>query len=593
MNFRNLSISLKLLISPAIFVIALVILGVSSYSGNKQNGEVTSILNEQSKTKTGAAYRFQRDLQAFNGSVFRLISQLNAGVEEEKIQVMREQLRAVLAGSQAALTKFIEEGEFDATELEALQAINTKLGEYSVSANDVIDMTEIDGTTAVVMMVAADEQFNVMYKQISEIAVLWQEEGDALYAKAVADGEANTLQTMIVSIVCLVIALGVTVMVTRLIRMPILSLTSVMAALSQGDNSVEIPSQSEKNEIGEMARAVQVFKDNAIEQERLRSEAERHAQEEADRQARERAEKEERERSEREREQREAADKQERAEKVANLISDFETRVSEVLSTVAMATKELQSTADRMTETAGSSRELAEGVASASADASQNVQTVASAAEELTSSISEISRQVQQANHVSEKAVVEASNSTTSVSALAETAKKISEVVNMINDIAGQTNLLALNATIEAARAGDAGKGFAVVASEVKSLANQTARATEEIAQQINDMQAATDSAVLAIGNIDTVISSIRESTVGISSAIEEQSAATNEISRNVLEASNGTTQVSEKIGDVSQKAGETGVAAGDVQSAASRLEELSSKLKNDIEGFLSEVRAA
>ncbi len=587
MNIRNLNISLKLLISPAIFVIALVILSITAYTANQNSASMMESLNEQAKLKTSAAYRFQRDLQSFNGSVFRLISQLNAGVEEEKLVAFRDQLRAGMEGSQKVLAQFIEGGSFNETELEMLTNIQAQLAEYGTAATDVIDMTEIDGSTAVVMMVSADEQFNAMYKSISDLAVLWQEEGDALFTSAVSDAEAATATTMVVSLVSLVVALGITTLIIRMIRMPIQSITGVMAALSQGDNSVEIPSQDEKNEIGEMARAVQVFKDNAIEQERLRAEAEQHAREEAEREANERAAKEQREQEERVREQREAAEKQARAERVAELIGNFESRVSEVLNTVALAAKELQSTADRMTTTAGSSRELAEGVAAASNDASRNVQTVASAAEELTSSISEISRQVQQANQVSEKAVVEAGNSTTSVSALAETAKKISEVVNMINDIAGQTNLLALNATIEAARAGDAGKGFAVVASEVKSLANQTARATEEIAQQISDMQNATDSAVNAISTIDSVISSIRESTVGISSAIEEQSAATNEISRNVQEASNGTSEVSSKINDVSQKAGETGSAAGDVQSAASRLDQLAGNLKQDIETFL------
>jgi len=593
MDIRNLSISLKLLISPAIFVIALIILGFTAYTANQHSAETMAGLNEQAKTKTSAAYRFQRDLQAFNGNVFRLISQLNAGVEEDKLALFRDQLRAGMEGSQKALAQFIETGSFDETELELLTSVQSQLATYGVSALDVVDMTEIDGSTAVVMMISADEQFNAMYKLITDLAVLWQEEGDKLYVDASESVQSATLTTLVVSLISLVVAMGITLLISRMIRLPIQSITEVMAALAKGDHSIDIPSQDEKTEIGEMARAVQVFKDNAIEQERLQAEAAEHAREEAEREANERAANEAREREEREREQREAAEKQARAERVAELIGNFESRVSDVLGTVALAAKELQSTADRMTATAGSSRELAEGVATASGDASRNVQTVASAAEELTSSISEISRQVQQANQVSEKAVVEAGNSTTSVSALAETAKKISEVVDMINDIAGQTNLLALNATIEAARAGDAGKGFAVVASEVKSLANQTARATEEIGQQISDMQSATDSAVNAISTIDSVITSIRESTVGISSAIEEQSAATNEISRNVQEASNGTTEVSNKINDVSQKAGETGAAAGDVQSAAHRLDELAGNLKQDIETFLQEVRAA
>jgi methyl-accepting chemotaxis protein len=592
MSLRNLSISLKLFISPAIFVVALVLLGVIAISGNNEIRETMQSLTEQAKGKTGAAYRFQRDLQAFNGSVFRLMSHSSAGIEEEQLGPQREGLMKYLAASTKSLDEFIAKNTYNEEEMVLLNKLKGELEVYAGDVVTVIEMTEIDNGTAVIMMVGADESFKTMYETINMIVTLWQKDGDAQFVEAVEEAEGDNLNFIIISVVTLLIACGVTYGMIRMIRVPIQSLTETMAALSSGDHAVDVPSQDEQNEIGEMARAVLVFKENAIEQENMRAEAAKRAEEEAAREAKDRAEKDARETEERERDQREAAEKQARADSVSNLIQNFENQVSETLSTVSLATKELQNTAQSMTNTAGSSRELAEGVAAASGDASRNVQTVAAAAEELTSSITEISRQVQQANEVSEEAVVEANNSTQSVSALAETAKKISEVVNMINDIAGQTNLLALNATIEAARAGDAGKGFAVVASEVKSLANQTARATEEIAQQINDMQIATDSAVSAIGKIDSVITSIRQSTVGISSAIEEQSAATNEISRNVQEASSGTTEVSNKIGTVSSKASETGAAASEVQSAASRLDQLSSSLKSNIETFLGEVRA-
>lgn len=593
MNLRNLSISKKLFISPAIFVLALVFLGIVSINSSQQSLETMETLNTQAESKNGAAYRFQRDLQAYNGDVFRLISQMSAGVEEELLAKQREGLRKYIVGAKASISSFIENGTYTEDELVLLEKLRTELDSYGLAVLDVVDMTEVDVSTAVVMMMTADTAFGTMYKTINDLVKIWQEDSKSQYQQAVSDGEASVQQFIAISVIALLIAGAVTFWITRMIRQPIQALTGAMTELSNGNKSVEIPSHEEQNEIGEMARAVLVFKDNAIEQDRLKDEAELHAKEQAERDEVARAEEERREHDEREREQRDTAEKEAHAQRVATLIENFEKEVSEVMGTVAMATRELQSTANSMSATAGMSQELAEGVASASSEASRNVQTVASAAEELTSSINEISRQVQQANEVSEKAVIEAGNSTASVSTLAETAKKISEVVDMINDIAGQTNLLALNATIEAARAGDAGKGFAVVASEVKSLANQTARATEEIAQQINDMQLATDSAVSAIANIDSVITSIRQSTVGISSAIEEQSAATNEISRNVQEASNGTSQVSLKIGTVSEKASETGAAAEEVQSAASRLDTLSQKLKDDIEGFLRDVRAA
>ncbi|MBL4905985.1 MAG: MCP four helix bundle domain-containing protein [Sneathiella sp.] len=593
MNLRNLNISTKLFISPIIFVVALIVLGIVAITGLQEEHDAMAALDKQANLKTGAALKFQVNLQAYNGNLFRLISELGAGIDEKALAEQRTGLVAYMVGAQKSLDDFIAGGQYNESELELLNKLKIQLLDYGSTSADVIEMTEVDGSTAVVMMVGASDEFNAMYATIDEIVKLWQDDGKAAFESAIADGESTITQFIVISIVSLLIAGAVTLIMSRMIKGPIQSLTNVMGKLAEGDRSVDIEAQDQKDEIGAMARAVQVFKENSVEQDRLQADAAQHAEEEAQREQKAREAEERSAEEKRQREQAENLEKQQRAEKISNLIQTFETQVSEVLSTFAGATRELQSTANSMTVTAGDSRELAEGVASASGDASRNVQTVAAAAEELTSSINEISRQVQQANQVSEKAVEEAANSTNSVSALAETAKKISDVVNMISDIAGQTNLLALNATIEAARAGDAGKGFAVVASEVKSLANQTAKATEEIAAQINDMQEATESAVSAISNIDSVISKIRESTVGISSAIEEQSAATNEISRNVQEASKGTNEVSEKIGSVSDKASETGSAAQEVQTASTHLDELSKSLQQDIESFLKDVRAA
>lgn len=592
MRLQDLSISAKLFISPAIFALALLVLGVVAITGLERGHQSMTTLHKQSEQKTGAAFRFQRDLQAYNGSLFRLISHMNAGIEEEKLAKQREGLLKASDGFVKALQQYIENGQFQEDELKLLKDLEGQLGEYVVAVKDVIDMSEIDGSTAVIMMVSADDKFHILYKTIEQLATSWQKASTSNFETASEDSTATVTQFLTIAIVAFLIAGGATYAVVRLIRRPVLSLTDVMAKLSEGDNSVDIPHQSQKDEMGEMAKAVEVFKKNAIEQERMKLEADRHAEEQAQQELLAREAEEKRLSEERDRELADAREKEERTRQIESLIENFEARVSDLLSTVSEATTDLSGTAQLMTNTAGESLTLSEGVAVASNDASKNVQTVAAAAEELSSSINEISRQVQQANQVSEKAVVEAANSTESVSNLAGAARKISEVVNMINDIAGQTNLLALNATIEAARAGDAGKGFAVVASEVKSLATQTAKATEEIAGQINDMQSATDTAVEAISNIDTVITSIRQSTVGISSAIEEQSAATNEISRNVQEASNGTQEVSSKIGTVSEKASQTGSAAEQVQSASSRLDELSRSLRGDIESFLTDVRA-
>ena len=269
----------------------------------------------------------------------------------------------------------------------------------------------------------------------------------------------------------------------------------------------------------------------------------------------------------------------------------FEQSVKGMVEIVASAATQLQSTARTMEGTANGTSEQATTVAAAADEAATNVQTVASAAEELASSIAEISRQVAQSTQIAGAAVDEAQRTNSMVQGLADAAQKIGEVVSLINDIASQTNLLALNATIEAARAGEAGKGFAVVASEVKNLANQTAKATDEISAQIGGIQTATKDAVGAIEGIGGTIGEINEIASAIAAAVEEQGAATQEIARNVEQAASGTTQVTQNISEVTQAASETGQAAGQVLDAASELSQQSEKLNGEVHRFLDQIR--
>jgi methyl-accepting chemotaxis protein len=399
----------------------------------------------------------------------------------------------------------------------------------------------------------------------------------------------------------LAIAAAVAFFTGRAIVTPVKAMTEAMGRLAEGDKSVEVPAQDRSDEIGDMAGAVQIFKDNAIRMEEMakeQAEADRRAAEdkekaeaekrrleaeqlEAERQAEEekRAAEQRAQEAEREAERQkaeEAAERQrqaeERAKRLDTLIEEFDSQVSSALETVSSAANEMQSTAQSMTATADESSRQSTVVASASEQASSNVQTVASAAEELSSSIAEISNQVAQSAKIAEEAVREADRTNTTVQGLAEAAGKIGDVVGLINDIAGQTNLLALNATIEAARAGEAGKGFAVVASEVKNLASQTARATSGIGG--------------TIGKINEIAGSI-------ASAVEEQGAATGEISRNVQEAAKGTQEVTENITGVTQAAAETGSAASQVLSAAGELSQQSTTLRDQVESFLTQIRAA
>jgi len=287
------------------------------------------------------------------------------------------------------------------------------------------------------------------------------------------------------------------------------------------------------------------------------------------------------------------AERARRGQKLDGLTQSFEVKVGELVGMVSSAATELRTTAESMTGTAGQTTEQATTVAAAAEQASANVQNVASAAEELSSSIAEISRQVTQSAKIAGRAVEDAQRTDGVVRALAEGAQKIGDVVSLISDIAGQTNLLALNATIEAARAGEAGRGFAVVASEVKSLATQTAKATDDIARQIAQIQEATNEAVLSIQSIGGTIGEVNEIAATIAAAVEQQGSATQEIARSVQQAAAGTQQVTASISGVSHGATITGSAATQVLSAADELSRQAENLSGEIGYFIAGVKAA
>ena len=354
-------------------------------------------------------------------------------------------------------------------------------------------------------------------------------------------------------------------LIGRGISRPVVRMCAAMRALAGGDKTVEIPGVGRKDEIGQMANTVQVFKNNMIEADRLREETERNK----------------------------ADAEKERKTGMLRLADTFEAGIKGVVNSVASQATEMQSSAQAMTQTAEQATHQATAVAASVEEASANVQTVASSAEELSASVREIGQQVEHSSKIAGQAVIEADKTNATVEGLAKTAQRIGDVVQLIETIAGQTNLLALNATIEAARAGDAGKGFAVVASEVKSLANQTAKATEEIRAQISEIQGSTGQTVEAIRSIGTTIRQMSEIATTIASAVEEQGAATREIASNVHQAAQGTSDIATNIEGVSRAASDTGAAATQVLGAAGELSKQAETLRRDVDEFLATVRAA
>ena len=401
-------------------------------------------------------------------------------------------------------------------------------------------------------------------------------------AEAFAGIDTIRNMSLIIGVIVVLVVGVIGFFLARTISTPIVKLTDVMGALADGDNEVDVLYQEKSDELGDMGKAVQVFKDNAIEKIRLEEEEKKAAEERR-----------QREEAERQREAEENAERQARQERMDSLTSGFGDTVEEILGVVASSSTEMESSAQSMSEIARQTQDESVTVASAAEQATASVQTVASAAEELSSSISEITRQVAHSAEISGNAVKAAEGTNQTIRDLAEAAQKIGEVVDLINDIANQTNLLALNATIEAARAGDAGKGFAVVASEVKNLASQTAQATEDISNQIGSIQSTTQDAVGAIEGIGSTISEMNEIATTIASAVEEQGAATSEISRNVQEAASGTQNVSESIVTVKAGSEQTGEASGNVLNASQELAERFQGLRQEVEEFLKNIKAA
>ncbi len=570
MILDNIRISTKTnipVLIMAVFSLLIAWLGVSVVQKiDKMTDEGIGMLE-----RSGAVSDMLSQIVILNRSEFRAAADLKESVIQESLKTIEER---IIVTNQSVT--FLEKNTPAGTrESELLKAVLDQWRKYEAELPNTIQALK---EVSVLPPEALEAKRSSMLKEANTsrgIALLLEQEMSEykryLTSEVTQQGQiagemvsSTTRNLWLAAVGAIILGSILAFMISRFgIVSPIRATVGDLKSLADGQLNIDVHGIQRHDEIGDIAKTMLVFKENGLRVKQLQEEQESQKQQA----------------------------EIEKRQTMNELADSFDTSVRKIVETVASAATEMQASSAVLTDIADQTSHQAEDAAAASERSTVNVQTVASAAEELSSSISEISRQIGTSSQVAGTAAVQAQKTDALVQGLAESAQKIGEVVSLINDIANQTNLLALNATIEAARAGDAGKGFAVVASEVKNLANQTARATEEIGAQIAAVQQATTDSVGAIREITTIIEQINEVTGSIAAAVEEQSAATQEIARNVQEASSGVQEVSANITQVNRASGESGQAASQVNQAASELSQQSETLMTEVTSFIHRVR--
>jgi methyl-accepting chemotaxis protein len=560
---KNIGLSWKVQLAPALLM--LVLLGVGAYGllALRSNQAAVDALVSGPVRQSELANDLTTAAWTAHAKLYRLAATAANEKDEKKVAAFaKEALDAATRISEGLKAVEGARGEFKP---EALEKLKAAVAGYLKKSKNAIEMADGDAGSALMFIKGAEKSFADIEKLTDDLITSSSDSKDRAIALAGIKLEQQQL-TMVVLLVVAFAGIVVSFLIGRNISRPVVAMSRAMRELAAGNFEVQLPGLDRRDEVGQMAHAVQEFKVQAV------AKAER---ETADRE-------------EKNREQQAA-----RRAELHSLAGSFETAVGNIIENVTSASSELENSAVILTKSSAATQQLSTVVATASEETSANVQSVASATEEMASSINEIGRQVADSNRIANEAVDQAQKTDARIVELSLAANRIGDVTQLITTIAEQTNLLALNATIEAARAGEAGRGFAVVAQEVKALAAQTAKATSEISTQIAGMQAATQDSVVAIKEISGTIGRVSEIAAAIAAAIEEQGAATQEIARNVQQAAIGSTQVATSIADVNRGAADTGSASSQVLSSAQMLSNENNRLKAEVVKFLATVRAA